>query len=236
MGMDGEQELRPPLAKTCMALLLPLPFHKTDSAACRLRSCASQDFIAMAWILRRNYNNEHSSHGCEKPRVRIRIAHHCLHGGRRVTGVPTVAASQQGITVMKSLPIIWQRLVSSDGKTCDRCKATYQEMQRAISKLMEVLRPLGIEPTLETREIDEQSFRAHPSESNRIWIAGRPMEEWLGARVGSSRCCAVCGESACRTVEVEAATFEAIPEGLFLKAALVAAAQLLDLTTAAPSR
>lgn len=137
---------------------------------------------------------------------------------------------------MKSLPIIWQRLVSSDGKTCDRCDATYQEMRRALGKLEEALRPLGIEPTLEVREIDEKTFKANPSESNRIWIAGRPMEEWLGARVGSSRCCSVCGESECRTVEVGATTFEAIPEKLFLKAALVASSQLLELTTEAPSR
>ncbi|ANE57964.1 DUF2703 domain-containing protein [Methylomonas sp. DH-1] len=137
---------------------------------------------------------------------------------------------------MKSLPIIWQRLVSSGGNTCDRCHATYQEMQSAISKLKEALRPLGIEPTLEIREINEKSFKADPSESNRIWIAGRPMEEWLGARVGSSRCCSVCGESECRTVEVEGTTFETIPEKLFLKAALVASSQLLDLTPEAPPR
>ncbi|PPD43858.1 MAG: heavy metal sensor signal transduction histidine kinase [Methylobacter sp.] len=137
---------------------------------------------------------------------------------------------------MKSLPIIWQRLVSSGGKTCDRCHATYQEMQHAISKLKEALRPLGIEPTLEIREINEKSFKANPSESNRIWIAGRPMEEWLDARVGSSRCCSVCGETECRTVEVGGTTFEAIPEKLFLKAALVASSQLLDLTPEAPPR
>jgi hypothetical protein len=129
---------------------------------------------------------------------------------------------------MKVLPIIWKRLVSADGKTCDRCNSTNQEMQRAFSKLKEVLGPLGIEPTLETREIDEKEFKANPAESNRIWIAGRPMEEWLAARVGSSRCCSVCGESECRTVEVGGTTFEAIPEELFLKAALVASAQLLD--------
>jgi methylphosphotriester-DNA--protein-cysteine methyltransferase len=70
---------------------------------------------------------------------------------------------------MKSLPIIWQRLVSSEGRTCDRCNATNLEMQQAISKLKEALRPLGIEPTLETREIDEESFKANPSESNRIY-------------------------------------------------------------------
>jgi hypothetical protein len=135
---------------------------------------------------------------------------------------------------MKSLPIIWQRLVSADGKTCDRCAATHQEMQQAISKLKEALRPLGIAPTLEIREIDEESFKANPSESNRIWIAGRPMEEWLGAGVGSSRCCSVCGESQCRTVEVGGTTFEVIPEELFLRAALAASIQLLDFTPEEP--
>ena len=128
---------------------------------------------------------------------------------------------------MTPLPILWQRLVS-EGKTCVRCGATYQEMQRAIEKLSQSLHPLGIEPRLEVREIDEQSFRANPSESNRIWIAGRPMGEWLGASVGSSRCCSVCGTTECRTVEVEGTTFETIPEAPFLRAALVAASQLLS--------
>lgn len=134
------------------------------------------------------------------------------------------------------LPIIWQRLMSPDGKTCDRCEATHQAIQRAFSTLKETLLPLGIEPTLETREIDERSFKADPSESNRIWISGKPMEEWLGAKVGSSRCCSVCGDSECRTVEVGGTTFEAIPENLFLKAALIASAQLLHPTTEAPPR
>lgn len=136
---------------------------------------------------------------------------------------------------MKSLPIIWQRLVIN-GKTCDRCNATHEELQWAVTKLNEVLRPLGIEPTLEIKEIDEKSFNANPSESNRIWIAGRPMEDWLGARVASSHCCGVCGEAECRTVQVGGVTFETIPEKLILKAALMASSQLLDLTTETPSR
>ena len=133
---------------------------------------------------------------------------------------------------MKLLPIVWQRLVTSDGKTCDRCDATYQGLQRGIQRLTEILRPLGIEPTLETKEIDERSFRASPAESNRLWIAGKSMEEWLQGTVGTSRCCSVCGESECRTVQVGGTVFEAIPERLFLKAALVAAADLLDPHTA----
>jgi hypothetical protein len=129
---------------------------------------------------------------------------------------------------MKPLPILWQRFVSADGETCDGCNATYLEMQRAFAKLKQSLRPLGIEPRLEIREIDERSFKANPSESNRIWIAGRPMEEWLGASVGSSPCCSVCGTAECRTVEVEGTTFETIPERLFLQAALFASSQLIS--------
>jgi hypothetical protein len=86
-----------------------------------------------------------------------------------------------------------------------------------------VLKPLDIEPVLEVREIDDRSFKSKPEESNRIWIAGRPMEEWLGAAIGSSRCCSVCGDTPCRTMEVEGAVFEDIPEAVILKAALIAA-------------
>ena len=136
---------------------------------------------------------------------------------------------------MKQLSIIWQRLVNEEGKTCDRCGATYLEMQRALSKLTEVLRPLGIEPRLEINEIDKQSFLANPSESNRIWIGGKSIEEWLGAKVGSSRCCSVCGDSSCRTVEMGSATFEVIPESLILQAAMLAASQLLSPETSVSS-
>ena len=73
-------------------------------------------------------------------------------------------------------------------------------------------------------------FERDPSASNRIWIAGKPMEEWLEGNVGSSRCCSVCGESECRTIEVSGTTFEAIPERLILKAALLAASDLVDAT------
>lgn len=136
---------------------------------------------------------------------------------------------------MKQLSITWQRLVNEEGKTCDRCGATYQEMQRALSKLTEVLRPLGIEPRLEIKEIDKRSFLENPSESNRIWIEGKSIEQWLGATVGSSRCCSVCGDSSCRTVELGSATYEVIPEALILQAAMLAASQLLNPEASASS-
>ena len=132
---------------------------------------------------------------------------------------------------MRPLPIVWQRLVSN-GKTCDRCAATEREVEHAVLTLKDALRPLGLEPDLEIRELDQVSFEQDPAASNRIWIAGRPIEEWLDGTVGSSRCCSVCGDSECRTVEVRGTTFEAIPEAFILKASLLAASELLN---AAPS-
>ena len=128
---------------------------------------------------------------------------------------------------MRPLPIVWQRLVSG-GQTCDRCAATQHEVEHAVHTLEQALRPLGLEPHLEIRELDQDSFEQDPAASNRIWIAGKPIEEWLEGTVGSSRCCSVCGDSECRTVEVRGTTFEAIPEQLILKAALLAASALLD--------
>jgi hypothetical protein len=94
--------------------------------------------------------------------------------------------------------------------------------------LEHALRPLGIEPRLEIVEADEESFTANAGESNRIWIAGKPMEEWLEETVGSSHRGSVCGASECQTLEVTGTTFEAIPESLILKAALIASSELID--------
>lgn len=124
---------------------------------------------------------------------------------------------------MKTLTIFWQRLVKN-GQTCDRSGGTHLELQKAVDRLQSALAPLGFEPRLETQQIDAPTFTASPLESNRICIAGVPMEDWLGARVGASRCCAVCGDSDCRTVSVDELTFETIPAALIVKAALAAAA------------
>lgn len=81
-------------------------------------------------------------------------------------------------------------------------------------------------PELEMRELDETSFQAQPAESNRIWIAGKLMEDWLQGSVGSSPCCSVCGDSECRTISVDGQTYEAIPAELLVQAALIAALTL----------
>ena len=91
-------------------------------------------------------------------------------------------------TPSRTLPIVWQRLVDAGGKTCDRCTGTRNELQHAVEKLSAMLRPLSITPTLEEKEIDAGLFAADPSQSNRIWIGGRPIEEWLGASASTSPC------------------------------------------------
>ena len=124
------------------------------------------------------------------------------------------------------MPIVWKRLVKG-GETCTRCGNTRHELEAAVAKLAASLRPLGIEPVLETQEIDEDSFKTNPSESNRVWIAGKPIEDWLNANVGMSRCCSVCGDSDCRTLEVGGRIYETIPEEQFIQAGLMAGSQIM---------
>jgi hypothetical protein len=128
---------------------------------------------------------------------------------------------------MKTLPIVWQRLVKA-GATCERCGSTHQQILGALARLEPALQPLGIRPVLQTVMLDESSFKADPSASNRIWIAGKPMEDWLGASAGSSPCCSVCGDLPCRTLEIDGRSFEAVPQDLVLKSALIAAAGMID--------
>ena len=124
---------------------------------------------------------------------------------------------------MRPLPIVWQRLVSGGRDVRPlRRNPTRSRTRRAHPRTgAPAARPRTTPRDPRTRP-GPRSSRTRPA-SNRIWIAGKPIEEWLEGTVGSSRCCSVCGDSECRTVEVRGTTFEAIPEQLILKAALLAA-------------
>ena len=131
---------------------------------------------------------------------------------------------------MKSLPILWQRLVSEQGTTCPRCHSTGEEVQRAVEKLKLALEPLGVTPELQAKEIDQATFIQDTLQSNQILIAGQTIEHWLGGQAGSSRCCNECGDNDCRTVEVGGQSYEVIPEELLIRAGVIAAARMLDPT------
>jgi len=128
---------------------------------------------------------------------------------------------------MKKLHIIWQRLVDERGQTCDRCGTTETAVREAVQKLKRSLKELGIDVVLEKKTLSPSTFLEDPLESNRIWIAEEPIEKWLSATTGQSKCGSSCGDSDCRTVTVEGKTYEAIPADLIVKAGLLAGAQLL---------
>jgi hypothetical protein len=127
---------------------------------------------------------------------------------------------------MKTLTIRWKRLVNQAGKTCPRCTDTGDTVETACNKLKKSLGELDIEVVLNKETLDFSIFTKDPLQSNRIWIAEKPLEEWIGANVGKSKCCDVCEEADCRTISIDQNTFEIIPEELIIKAALLAAAEL----------
>lgn len=135
---------------------------------------------------------------------------------------------------MKELTITWQRLVDATGSTCPRCAGTQEEVQQAVDRLRAALEPLGVRPVLEMREIDPATFLQQPDQSNRIWVGGRPLEDWQGARSGSSQCCDACGDAECRTLEIDGTSHEVVPEALLVRAGLIAASQLFDPTLSSP--
>jgi hypothetical protein len=128
---------------------------------------------------------------------------------------------------MKTLNICWQRLVDERGQTCDRCGTTETAVEQAVQKLKRALRELDIDVVLEKTTLSPTAFLKDPLESNRVWVAGEPIESWLSATAGQSRCCSACGDADCRTVTVDGQTYEAIPAELIVRAGLLAGAELL---------
>lgn len=139
-----------------------------------------------------------------------------------------------GDTSMKVLTLEWQRLVDDQGQTCDRCGTTETSIDEAFRTLKRSLREINIEVVLEKKILTPTTFSENPLESNRIWVAGKPIEEWLSATTGQSQCCSACGDSDCRTVIVDGEAYEAIPEELIVKAGLLAGAQMISPTAPDP--
>ena len=65
------------------------------------------------------------------------------------------------------------------------------------------------------------------SQSNRVFVDGRSLADWLGGTVGMSPCESCCPELGpkveCRTLSVDGRTYEAIPATLIVRAGLRAA-------------
>lgn len=133
------------------------------------------------------------------------------------------------------LAIQWQRLLDDKGKTCDRCGETEKELRKAIDMLKRSLRPLGMKVTFDKKSLGPEDAK-DIIDSNRILIAGKTLEAWLDAKIGSSACgscCAKLGETVeCRTTTVDGETYEVIPAQLIVKAGLRAASEFMKVPAA----
>ncbi len=129
---------------------------------------------------------------------------------------------------MTTLVIEWQRLLDENMKTCPRCGSTEQEVEKAAATLNRELKPFEIRVTLTKKALKPEAFKLDVLQSNKIVIAGRTLEEWLGAETGQSRCCEVCGDAECRTVEYADQSHETVPADLIVRAGLIAASQVFN--------
>ena len=136
------------------------------------------------------------------------------------------------------LTIAWQRMVTDEGETCDRCGGTEVELGKAIQTLRESLGPLGIEVAAAETALTIEECASDIMQSNRIVIGGRALADWLGGKVGSSVCGSCCGaigeEVECRTLTVDGRTYEMIPAELIVRAGLVAASELVSVPSGSP--
>jgi hypothetical protein len=94
------------------------------------------------------------------------------------------------------------------------------ELEKALTKLRELLHPNGVRVILDKTEIDSKEFKRNPLDSNRIFISGRPMEFYPNARVGESPCCDIRIPHSYRTIEVDGKKYEVPISELIGKAAL----------------
>ena len=147
-----------------------------------------------------------------------------------ITGCMQKSDANKGNGMNKVLKITWQRLIDEKGQTCQRCGTTEKELLKASRSLEKSLSPLGIKVMLEKKTLDPATVAKDISQSNRIRVGERTLEEWLGAQVGKSLCgfcCAELGDEVeCRTVKVEGKVYETIPAKLIVRAGLLAAARL----------
>lgn len=114
---------------------------------------------------------------------------------------------------MQKLIIIWQRLIENK-ETCPRCGSTEKELEKAILELEKQ----NIKVILQKEAITLEEFKKNPQQSNSILFNGVALEELLKAKTGQSKCCGVCGDSECRTVEMDGKSHEVISAEMIVKA------------------
>jgi len=119
---------------------------------------------------------------------------------------------------MKELEIEWKHL-DVDGKTCDRCAGTGNEIHQFIIHLHEECALQGVHITLKEIKLTEKEIE----ESNRIFINGIPLEDILPETTVSQNVCSSCSDligssTCCRTIIHTGKEYETIPQQLIREA------------------
>lgn len=119
---------------------------------------------------------------------------------------------------MKELEIIWKHL-DVDGKTCDRCAGTGEEIRQFVTRLNEECTKQDIHITLKEVKLTENEIE----ESNRILINGIPIEDILPETTVSQNVCSSCSDllgssTCCRTIIHTEKEYETIPLQLIRQA------------------
>ena len=119
---------------------------------------------------------------------------------------------------MKELEIEWKHL-DVDGKTCDRCAGTGDEIHQFINRLHEECAVKGVHITLKEINLTEKEVE----ESNRIFINGVPLEDILPETTVSQNICSSCSDllgssTCCRTIIHSGKEYETIPKQLIREA------------------
>ena len=121
-------------------------------------------------------------------------------------------------TKMKELEIEWKHL-DVDGKTCDRCAGTGDEIHQLVDHLRKECAPQDVHITLKEIKLTEREIE----ESNHIFINGIPLEEIIPETTVSKNTCSSCSnlighETCCRTIIHSGREYETVPQKLIKEA------------------
>jgi len=119
---------------------------------------------------------------------------------------------------MKALEIEWKHL-DVDGKTCDRCAGTGDEIRQVVNRLHEECARQDVHIKLKEVKLSDREI----GESNRIFINGIPLEEIIPETTVSQNDCPSCSDllgssTCCRTIIHAGKEYETIPQKLIREA------------------
>ena len=119
---------------------------------------------------------------------------------------------------MKALEIEWKHL-DVDGKTCDRCAGTGDEIRQVVDRLHAECAKQDVHIKLKEVKLSDREI----GESNRILIDGIPLEDIIPETTVSQNDCPSCGDllgssTCCRTIIHSGKEYETIPQKLIREA------------------